>query len=335
MGDVAAAAAAAAVEQVYHDPSPEISRAIGVAAQATTAAAVEVLAGNPTISMEDPVGASSAAADSPEQHLTSSGRPEPLEPSPRQDHGVGRKRRQSISLGDKLALIDLRESGHFKWSDILSMFQFPIAESTARGIYKNCTQFKRRAAAEENLFWTRQRVSYFEEVSAKLWEWYQTLQRVGGKHPPVSGGILEARARLIAAELGVTGFKGSPQFMQKRARRYNLHNIAPLGTGGSADAAGAEPLIAGIRKTIDGYSPERIYNVDETGLFYRGIPNRTYVTAVQRRWACGTKAMNAKSRVTLGLACNDTGTHKIAVAMDGKAKEPLCLKRPRQPCPLP
>jgi len=80
----------------------------------------------------------------------------------------------------------------------------------------------------------------------------------GAKHLPVSGGILEACARLIAEELGVTGFKRSPNFIQRWARRYNLHNIALWGTGGSADAAGAEPLITEIRKKLEGYSPERI-----------------------------------------------------------------------------
>jgi len=215
------------------------------------------------------------------------------------------------------------------------MFHLPIAESTARGIYKNRAQFKRQAAADENLSWTRHRRSYFAKVSSKLWKWYQTLQRVGSKHLPVSGRILEARARLIAVELRVTGFKGSPNFIQKWARRYYLHNIALWGTGGSADASWAEPLIAETRKKLKGYSPERIDNVDETALFYRCIPNRAYETADQRRRARWTKAMKSKDRVTLVLARNATGTHKITIAIIGKAKQPLCFKRPRQPCPLP
>jgi len=45
--------------------------------------------------------------------------------------------------------------------------------------------------------------------------------------------------------------------------------------------------------------------------------------------------MKAKDRVTLVLACNTTGTHKNPVAMVGKAKQPLCFKPPRWPCPLP
>jgi len=45
--------------------------------------------------------------------------------------------------------------------------------------------------------------------------------------------------------------------------------------------------------------------------------------------------MKAKDLVTLVTACNATGTHKVPVAIIGTAQVPLCLKRPRSPCPLP
>jgi len=45
--------------------------------------------------------------------------------------------------------------------------------------------------------------------------------------------------------------------------------------------------------------------------------------------------MKAKDRTTLVLACNATGTHKIPVAIIDKAKQPLCFKTFRWPCPLP
>ena len=158
---------------------------------------------------------------------------------------------------------------------------------------------------------------------------------MGGRHLPVSGGLLEARALRIATELGVTGFKGSPHFIQNWAALHNLHNVALWGQGGSADVAGAAARIAEIRSELEAYPVERIYKMDETGLFFRCIPNRAYFKAGQRRQARGTKAMKAKDRVTLVSACNATGTHETPVAMIGTAKQPLCFKPPRRPCPLP
>jgi len=248
--------------------------------------------------------------------------------------GERRKSRTSVPVGNKIALIDIKDAGH-TWAQTLSMFSLNISRSAARDIYDKRVEYKRRAAASENLTAPRLRRSYFGQVSQGLWDWYQTLQRVGARHLPVSGGVLEARARRIAAELGATGFKGSPHFIQNWARRYNLRNVALWGQGGSVDTEAAAPRIAQIREQLEAYPPDRIYNMDETGLFYRCIPNRAYVQAGRRRQARGTKDMKAKARVTLVLACNATGTHKISVAMIGKAKQPLCFKPPRQACPLP
>jgi len=111
--------------------------------------------------------------------------------------------------------------------------------------------------------------------------------------------------------------------------------VALWGEAGSADVAGAAERIAEIRAALEAYPAERIYNMDETGLFYRCIPNPAEVQAGQRRQARGTKSMEAKDRITLVLACNATGTHKIPVAIIGKAKQPLCFKPLRRPRPLP
>ena len=150
----------------------------------------------------------------------------------------------------------------------------------------------------------------------------------------VSGGLLEARGRRIATELGVSGFKGSLHCTQNWAARHNLYKMALWGQGGSADVAGAAARIAEIQSELEAYPSERIYNLDVAGLCFRCIPNRAYFKAGQRWQARDAKAMKTKDRVTLVLASNTTGTHKIPVAMIGKAKQQPCFKPPRRPCPL-
>lgn len=93
--------------------------------------------------------------------------------------------------------------------------------------------------------------------------------------------------------------------------------MALWGQDGSVDTEAAGPRIAQIREQLEAYPPDRIYHTDETGLFYRCIPNRAYVQAGRRRQARGTKAMKDKDRATLVLACNATGAHKILVTMIG------------------
>ena len=71
------------------------------------------------------------------------------------------------------------------------------------------------------------------------------------------------------------------------------------------------------------YNPEDIYNVDETGLFYKLLPDKAYT---MKNEAChGGK--NSKERITLLLGANMTGTDKLRPIVMGKAVKPRCFHR--------
>jgi len=99
--------------------------------------------------------------------------------------------------------------------------------------------------------------------------------------------------------------------------------------------SGSAARIAEIRETLRGVPPWLIYNIDETGLFYRCLPHRSYVSARERRSARGSKAMRAKDRVTAVLCVNADGSHKLPIAIIGKAVRPLCFCPPAPGCPVP
>ena len=58
---------------------------------------------------------------------------------------------------------------------------------------------------------------------------------------------------------------------------------------------------------------QNIFNMDETALFYRTIPNRTYLPEGDdaRQSGKGTKMIKAKDRLTTILAVNAVGTVKL------------------------
>jgi len=109
------------------------------------------------------------------------------------------------------------------------------------------------------------------------------------------------------------------------------------GQAGSAAEAvrKGERRMAEIRLDLAAYDPENIYSMNETALQYRCLPSRTYIAAERRRRVRGSKAMNAKDRVTLVLECTATGSQKIPVAIIGCAAFPQCLKPPLEGFPLP
>jgi len=140
---------------------------------------------------------------------------------------------------------------------------------------------------------------------------------------------------MIAAQLSIVGFTASHGYVRGFLKRHDICNIAMHGQAGDANLAAAAAAVEKIRRRLDAYPPDRIYNMDETGLLYKCLPSRSYVPRRDRRSARGTKAMRSMDRVTLVLCTNATGSHKLPVAMVGTANNPLCFRGEGNECPLP
>jgi hypothetical protein len=69
---------------------------------------------------------------------------------------------------------------------------------------------------------------------------------------------------------------------------------------------------------------ERVYNADQTGLFFNKLPNRIYVDKVANDYH-GVKQMKSKDWVTLMVATSAVG-EKFPLFMVGKAKTPECFR---------
>ena len=77
--------------------------------------------------------------------------------------------------------------------------------------------------------------------------------------------------------------------------------------------------MAEIREASASYNPDDTYNMDETGYFWKMVPDRSLGT----ERTSGLK--QDKARVTAALTCNATGTQKLPIWFIGKAKRPLCF----------
>jgi len=75
-----------------------------------------------------------------------------------------------------------------------------------------------------------------------------------------------------------------------------------------------------IRTLAGEYKEEDVYNMDESGLFWRMTPSRGLATQLQP----GLK--KDKTRVSLVFCCNATGTDRLRVWIIGKSQTPRALK---------
>lgn len=78
--------------------------------------------------------------------------------------------------------------------------------------------------------------------------------------------------------------------------------------------------MGGLRTVAGEYEEENIYNMDESGLFWRMMPSRGLSSQSQP----GLK--KDKSRVSLAFATNATGTDRLPVWFIGKSNAPRALR---------
>jgi hypothetical protein len=75
-----------------------------------------------------------------------------------------------------------------------------------------------------------------------------------------------------------------------------------------------------VRDLCKQYRDKDIFNMDETGLFWKLQPDRTLATEAQ------SGGKKSKDRVTLAFTTNADGSEKMQFWMIGKSKKPRCLK---------
>ena len=174
----------------------------------------------------------------------------------------------------------------------------------------------------------------YPAIDNGVYEWMCSLRSLcGTRRPlPVTGPLIKARARYEAKQQGIDDFKASDGWLWHWRSRYNISKSIRLhGEAGDVDVQTAQIEMDKFRSSLGsmGYKLENIFNMAETGLFFRTIPNRSYLLGSEKgkqQAARGSKAMKAKDRITVMLCVNTTGTCKIPPTVIGSAKNPRCFK---------
>ena len=138
----------------------------------------------------------------------------------------------------------------------------------------------------------------------------------------LSDAMLIEKAKLLANGLGVP--EGALQFssgwLHKFKERNGIRQEKLYREADSADNTAILEALPILHDKCANYPLERIYNMDETGLFYRLEPDWTLAT---KRLAGRKKN---KERLSIALCTNANGSHKLRPLIIGKSAKPRCFK---------
>ncbi|CAN0128338.1 unnamed protein product, partial [Heterosigma akashiwo] len=227
---------------------------------------------------------------------------------------------------NKIKFLDEIKSGR-KQKDVA--FEANVAVRTLRRWQGQEAELRKRLEECENPDSKKAQPLKYPRVDAETYEWATALREAGY---PLSGEMIQMRAESLAEKYGYEDFKHSNGWLDRFLKRHNMRSANLHGEGGDVDEKKHAEAIGKLKEELADYDPDDIYNMDETGLFFKLLPKKTYLLASEdKKNTRGTKAIKAKDRVTLIVCCNATGTDKVPLVAIGKAKEPRCFKLHKPP----
>ena len=160
-----------------------------------------------------------------------------------------------------------------------------------------------------------------------MWQWFKKARE---NNIPISGPIILAKAKDYATQLNMVDFKASSGWLKRFKERHTIRQLAINGERASVNPETVAEWIPELQKLISSYSSRDIYNMDESGLQFRALPDKTL--AAGKDSAAGTKV--SKNRLTVVLCCNMEGDFTKPLVIGNSAK-PRCFKNVRDISKLP
>lgn len=170
----------------------------------------------------------------------------------------------------------------------------------------------------------------YPKMEIALHKWFVRQREL---NLPISGDILKQKAIQLHERLCSNNetFNASDGWLQKFKVRHGIRLLKMSGEKLSSTLENVSPFKGNFFNKIKtlNLTHDQIYNADETGLYWKLLPDKTYVLSSEKT-ASGLK--QSKQRITLLGCANATGAHKLTPLIIGKAKSPRCFKNFRNPC---
>ncbi|UYV72296.1 hypothetical protein LAZ67_9002504 [Cordylochernes scorpioides] len=217
---------------------------------------------------------------------------------------------KTLTLAEKIAAIKEVEMGMKKKSDIAKDFGIP------RNTLSTYLKIKEKIIRSESEC-DKGRKRLREPGNPDLDKCQARYKKI-----PVSGHLIRSKAEQFATEMGKTDFKASSGWLDGFKERNKISFKTICGESGAVNLQVAEQWKNNLRELIQDKDARDVFNVDETGLFFKCTPDKTL--AFKHEKCHGGKL--SKERVTLLVGANMDGSEKLPLLMIGKAANPRCFK---------
>ncbi|XP_054610573.1 tigger transposable element-derived protein 1-like [Dunckerocampus dactyliophorus] len=242
-----------------------------------------------------------------------------------------KRRRKMLTIQEKVKLLDMIKDGK---KIVEAARHYGLNESTVRSICKD--EKKIRVTATVSLNKEAKRVmtnrnKFIMKTESALAVWINDSRK---QNIPLNSLVIREKARQFYQHFtsdepqpgpSSTTFTASKGWFDKFQKRYQMKSVVLHREAAFADQFAAEEYVNYTFLNIleeGNYHPEQVFNMDETGLFWKRMPSRTFIFKDEAK-DCGFKAY--KDRVTV-IMCGNAEGFLLKPALINKAKNPRALK---------
>jgi Tc5 transposase DNA-binding domain/DDE superfamily endonuclease len=225
--------------------------------------------------------------------------------------------RINLTFEEKKQIFDYKiQHSEYSYESVGCFFSNKFKKTvTARAVSAVMKSFK--VGAKINLNMKKNKPVKHQDLEYALVSWVDLMI---SRNFPVSDVLIQKQALKFAAKLMISDFKASNGWLDKFKKRHVLSSYAYVGETAHVDLEIIDYERERIAKELKEFNLSDIYNMDETGLYFRGSLARS----ISNKPMKGRKP--EKERITVMLCCNADGTDKRKPIVIGKSKSPRCFK---------
>ncbi|XP_036322266.1 tigger transposable element-derived protein 7-like [Rhagoletis pomonella] len=195
---------------------------------------------------------------------------------------------------------------------------FGLSKSTICTIKKQKAQILASTTSSAKRF--TMKTGEFVKMEDALW--FLTQRKC---HIPVGAMQLKCKARELHKKLYNNTFFASDGWLTKFKKRYGIRLLKESGEKLSSSKELVAPFIKELSSVTEKHnlSHEAVFNADESGLYWKMLPDKTYVHSEEK---CAPGRKVSKERITFLVCANAEGTKRIEPFVIGKAQNPRSFR---------
>ena len=228
-----------------------------------------------------------------------------------------KRSRTDLTLSKRLEIVKFMEKERPSQTEAAK--RFSCSQSTISKIVKKKEAILEEAGEHKSSTRKRKRAGKDDEIDAALYTWFVDAR---ARDAPITSAILEEKANYFASMLKKE-FKTTNGWLCRWKSRHGIKFKKAHGEKKDTDfeAAGSWKTSV-LAELLREYSPRDVYNADDTGVYFRAVPDGTLCFSTDKLF--GRK--KAKDRVTVLVCVNMDGSDKRPLLVIGKSNQPRCFR---------